>query len=302
MTKLPLILDDETRPIWNAALRARDEVAAWPDWKHTEQPKDPMAVNYDPALHDLAIQTAITVDLRPMPLIDVGPCPDSSDATLVGQPALDRLPYVRPAIVLPDLETATEDDVSDLAANCALDTETGRDDLWVLVGSQEHVRAICQQLGATELALAERDERIANLSATAAALTRQLAVQQSIGTEYQRKFERSDSALAHTAQELYAERNKVVEMDVMLRTERQRLEREATMHHETMNRLIKQAAESCKLTRALETTEALRVAALEGCEQMRAININLSEEIVTTRLAMAQLAQTLHEVRAGRRQ
>jgi hypothetical protein len=35
---------------------------------------------------------------------------------------------------------------------------------------------------------------------------------------------------------------------------------------------------------------------------MRAININLSEEIVTTRLAMAQLAQTLHEVRAGRRQ
>lgn len=38
--KLPLILDDETRPIWEAAQRAAAEVAAWPAWKHTEQPAD----------------------------------------------------------------------------------------------------------------------------------------------------------------------------------------------------------------------------------------------------------------------
>jgi len=261
-----------------------------------------VTASYDPALHELAIHTAITVDLRPMPPIEVGPCPGSSEPTIVGPPAPDRLPYVRPAIVLPDLDTATEDDISDLAANCALDTETGRDDLWVLVGSQEHVRAICQQLGATELALTQRDERIANLSATVEAMTRQLAVQQSLGSEFQRKSQSYEQSLVMTTNDLYAERNKVVSLDVILRTERQRLEREATMHRETMNRLIKQTAESCKLTRDLAATEALRVAALQDAEQQRTININLSEEVVTTRLAMAALAQTLHEVRAGRRQ
>jgi len=260
-----------------------------------------MTASYDPAFHELAIHTAITVDMRPMPLIDVGPCPDSSESTLVGPPAPDRLPYVRPAIALPDLDTATEDDISDLAANCALETDTGRDDLWVLVGSQDHVRAICQQLGATELALTERDERIANLSATVEALTRQLAVQQSIGAEFERKSQGYGQALIMTTNELYAERNEVVELQTLFATERARLEREANMHHETMNRLIKQTGEACKLTRALETTEALRVSALQDAEQQRAININLSEEIVTTRLAMAQLAQTLHDVRTGRR-
>lgn len=38
--KIPLIIDDETRPIWECAQRAAAEVAAWPAWKHTEQPRD----------------------------------------------------------------------------------------------------------------------------------------------------------------------------------------------------------------------------------------------------------------------
>lgn len=36
--KLELILDDETRPIWECAKRAAAEVAAWPAWKHNELP------------------------------------------------------------------------------------------------------------------------------------------------------------------------------------------------------------------------------------------------------------------------
>jgi hypothetical protein len=36
-TKIKICLDDpETRAIWNAALRARDEVASWPAWKRGE--------------------------------------------------------------------------------------------------------------------------------------------------------------------------------------------------------------------------------------------------------------------------
>lgn len=37
--KIQLIIDDETRPIWECAQRAAAEVAAWPAWKHTEQPR-----------------------------------------------------------------------------------------------------------------------------------------------------------------------------------------------------------------------------------------------------------------------
>jgi hypothetical protein len=36
-TKIKISLDDpETRAVWNAALRARDEVASWPAWKRGE--------------------------------------------------------------------------------------------------------------------------------------------------------------------------------------------------------------------------------------------------------------------------
>jgi hypothetical protein len=36
---LQFIIDDETRPLWECAKRAAAEVAAWPAWKHTEQPR-----------------------------------------------------------------------------------------------------------------------------------------------------------------------------------------------------------------------------------------------------------------------
>ena len=37
--KLKLRLDDpETRAVWEAALRARREVASWPAWKRGEEP------------------------------------------------------------------------------------------------------------------------------------------------------------------------------------------------------------------------------------------------------------------------
>jgi hypothetical protein len=36
-SKIKISLEDpETRAIWNAALRARDEVASWPAWKRGE--------------------------------------------------------------------------------------------------------------------------------------------------------------------------------------------------------------------------------------------------------------------------
>jgi len=267
-----------------------------------------VTASYDIAMHDLAIHSAITVDMRP-PLIDVGRCPDSSEPTIVGQPAPERLPYVRPVAVLPHLDVeldensvSIDDRMSDVAANVCGETKHAYDDLWALCGSGQHVRFICELLGRRELELDTMTERVANLGATVQTLQRQLSVQQSLGAEYQAKFDRSDKALADTTAELYAERNNVVHLDVLLRTERQRLEREGSMHRETVNRLIKQTADSCKMNRALKEAEALRLAALEDCEQMRAINVSLSEEIVTTRLAMAQLAQTLHDVRTGKRQ
>lgn len=37
-TKLRIILDEETRPLWETAKRAAAEVASWPAWKRNEQP------------------------------------------------------------------------------------------------------------------------------------------------------------------------------------------------------------------------------------------------------------------------
>lgn len=34
--RIPIVIDDETRPLWEAAQRAAAEVAAWPAWKHNE--------------------------------------------------------------------------------------------------------------------------------------------------------------------------------------------------------------------------------------------------------------------------
>jgi hypothetical protein len=46
--KIKISLEDpETRAVWNAALRARDEVASWPAWKRGED--DPPAESETPA-------------------------------------------------------------------------------------------------------------------------------------------------------------------------------------------------------------------------------------------------------------
>jgi hypothetical protein len=233
-----------------------------------------MTASYDIALHDLAIHTAITVDMKPYPLVDVGRCPDSSEPTFVGQPPPERLPYVKAVSVLPDLDTCTADDISDLAANVCSESHVAADDLYALCGSSSHVKAICEQLGATEMALSSRDERIERLGQTTAMLSTdlrrtvdELAIAQGVGAALQRKLDGADRAVMTTAAELYAERNKVVELDVLLRTERQRLEREATMHHQTMSRLIAQTGETCKLHREVSRlTEEVRVLR-EKCER-----------------------------------
>lgn len=38
--RIAVVIDAETRPLWETAKRAAQEVAAWPAWKHTEQPKE----------------------------------------------------------------------------------------------------------------------------------------------------------------------------------------------------------------------------------------------------------------------
>lgn len=47
-TKIKISLEDpEIRAVWNAALRARDEVASWPAWKRGED--DPPTESETPA-------------------------------------------------------------------------------------------------------------------------------------------------------------------------------------------------------------------------------------------------------------
>jgi hypothetical protein len=96
------------------------------------------------------------------PAIDVGPIP-GGDTTVVGPvPAPLRLPTPPRGIgVLPDLRTATDEDIADLAANAI----TRDDDLRALCGSPRHVLALCGvaealdfELGRVEDALkVERD-------------------------------------------------------------------------------------------------------------------------------------------------
>jgi hypothetical protein len=246
VTKLLITLDDaETRAVWETALRAHYEVAAWPAWKHNEQPKDPVTANYDIALHDLAIHSAVTVDMRP----------DWHETTTVGPPAPERLPYRRPIVVLPDLDTATDDDISDLAANCASDTQAGADDLWLLSGSQGHIRRICEQLGSREMELDNLRERVDNLSASVATLTKQLEVAHSIGHEYRGKAQRYEQALVMTTNDLYREKNEVVRLKALLATEQARSSREASNHTQTIERLTAMTIENFGLTRKLAEME-----------------------------------------------
>jgi hypothetical protein len=230
------------------------------------------------------IHTRPTMDMKPFPLVDVGPLPGACEQTFVGQPPPERLPYARPACILPSLDELVDADgvrleekLSDLAANVAGDSHCSDDDLWTLMGSKMHVRAIAQQLGATEMALASRDERIERLGQTTAQLSTdlrrtldQLTIAQGVAAALQRKLDGADRAVSTTAAELYAERNRTCDLELHLRVERQRLEREAILHNENMTRLIKRTAEVCRLqkdvARLTEDCNVLR-AALEKCER-----------------------------------
>jgi hypothetical protein len=204
-----------------------------------------VTANYDIALHDLAIHTAITVDLRP----------DWHETTTIGPPAPERLPYSPPRCVLPDLDSCSTDELLDLAANATADTDAGRDDLWALSGSQPHIKAICSLLGQAECEHDNLRERVDNLSASVATLTKQIEVAQSIGHEYRGKAQRFEQALVMTTNDLYHERNEVVRLKTLLATERERSSREARNHMRTVDRLTAMTIENFGLTRKLEQME-----------------------------------------------
>lgn len=210
---------------------------------------------------DLAylVHTAPTLDLRPV--IDVGDLPGRCADTFVGQPPPAHVPAT-PCSILPNLDTATSDDISDLAANVCSGTHQADDDLWVLAGSQPHIRAICEALGATEMALSSRDERIERLGQTVAQLSTdlrravdQLAIAQGVGAKYREEALRNERVAVGASAELYAERNRTVELDVLFRTERQRSEREGAMHTQTMSRLMASLGDGCQLRRTVARLE-----------------------------------------------
>jgi hypothetical protein len=207
-----------------------------------------VTANYDIALHDLAIHTAITVDLRP----------DWHETTTVGPLAPERLPYSPPRCVLPDLDCCSTDELLDLAANVTSDSDAGRDDLYALCGSGAHVRALCNLLGTAECEHDDLRERVDNLSASVATLTKQLEVATSIDSEFRAKAQRFEQALVMTTNDLYHERNEVVRLKILLAAERARLERESQVHYDTMNRLIAKTGEACRLMRKLAEMEKSR--------------------------------------------
>lgn len=77
-----------------------------------------------------------------------------------------RKPFVEP---LPDLDTATDDEILDLAANC----KRLPGDLYALCGSSAHVLAILKQVERLDVGTRTLDEQVVTLQ-------RQLAVQQGI--------------------------------------------------------------------------------------------------------------------------
>jgi hypothetical protein len=156
--------------------------------------------------------------------LSLGPIPGACEQTRVGYAPAVHLPATRHA--LPDLDTCGHDEVLDLAAN-ALHRD---DDLWALSGSQLHIRAICQQVERLDLDLMAAQDVVAS----------------------------QGRVIVHQQVEMATLRQQVKDLELMVRTERDRLEGEAVMHNETMSRLFAQTAESLCLTRErdLLTTEA----------------------------------------------
>jgi hypothetical protein len=173
--------------------------------------------------------------------LDLVPLPGACDPTIVGPPPPGRLPAPpRANCVLPDLDTCTLDDVADLAANVSGDSHSSDDDLWALMGSSLHVRAICTMLGRLEFELDTMTERNRLLEL-------QLGTSNKLGAALDVK---------------------VGELAKQLREERLRNAREIAQHTQTIERLASATIESCRLlTKLDDVTEELRLARQEPFAQ-----------------------------------
>lgn len=230
-----------------------------------------MTASYDIALHDLAIHSAITVDMRPLPLIDVGPIPGACEPTLIGPVAPDRLPFVKATCVLPDLDVATDDDLADLAANCF----DNSGDLAILLGSSPHVRAILGLFGRLEM----RADKAETLRHNVRQLSSQLTLAQGLGAEFKAKCE---------------------DLALQLKTERERNTREITAHKQSIEMLavatmqeFRAREHADKLEAKLHEAEILRVAALQDLEDMRQVAIRRGDEVLAFSKENAKLRAEL---------
>lgn len=221
-------------------------------------------------------------------VIDVGRCPDASEPTIVGTPPPEHLPYQRRVCALPDLADCTADDLSDLAAN-ALHSQG---DLDILLGSSLHVLAILRQYGLLEVALDDITDRNA-------VLERQLATRSGITAEYRARVPRLEAELlaerdAHqvTTLELESARADVSDAHKRLSKELERCTREVLAHTQTIGLLATATAESYKIGKRLEVTEALRVSALQEVER-------LSGELAIARVAMGALEGRTRDLKSG---
>lgn len=148
--------------------------------------------------------------------------------------------------LLPNLETATDEDLLGLAHRCCVDS----DERWVLLGSDSHVLAL--------LALIDRrTESLNELSALLGTATARLAIAQGLAGRREQMMTEARAAHESTALELATARESAARFD------------ETTM----------------RLSMRLATAEQLRTSALEDCNQLRKQCIALSEENRLLKLA-----------------
>lgn len=129
-----------------------------------------------------------------------------------------RFPPAAPELAA---DRCSRDDLLDIAAGAVRQ----RDQLWALVGSQDHVQAICDDYG--KLAVEHKDLRENNDEQFAAIVTlkRELAFQQGIGLEFKRKSERNEQCVVHTTNELYATKRELAQTEELRLAEMQEGER-----------------------------------------------------------------------------
>ncbi len=211
------------------------------------------------ATFDIALPRVLTptLDLR----IDVGPLPGACEPTLVGPVAAPRTPFIRAPLQLPDLDSCTEDELADLAAN-AYDNEA---DLDVLTRSSPHVRAILGLFGRMEL----RADQVATLRNNVRQLSQQLTTAQDIGAKFKQKVD---------------------ELIPMLTAERVRSARDAVANIQNVQHLTATMASdfhwrtiAARLEDELNEERILRVAAMQDAEDMRAVAIKRGEDAAELR-------------------